>query len=363
MLLIEYTMDSISIYDTQFYGFLKKYIYFLIIISIIFYIYFYTTKKAKSKDSKNYIHNIFYIFMIFLIFFVIDMMKSEEKLLNNFIFILFFSVLSLYIANYVICKYYYNGFWKSLFYSILSNILVFLLFSLVIYFLIYKNGIQESDAVLIQFNYSFLNNQTFLNYSFIFFIALLYFFTITNKNSKAGKLLNKNIISFMGFIYLYFIIIYYCIKMKILNVKQIFNFGIINLALFFLLYIFVNYKILDSISKICYTKRKNLKKYEKHKSIQDLIMLFLLISIVIILMLDDNRNWSSFNYLSYLLITVFIFVSINKFSVIYPNISLLNFWASIEWIILSCYKSTDAFHSFSYMMMDNNYNLVKDKKL
>lgn len=356
-------MNSINIYDTQFIGFLKRYIYFLTLISIIFYIYFYMIKKSKSNDSRNYIQNILYIFLGFSLFFVYDMFNSNQKLLNRFTYILFFSLLSLYILNYVICRYYYNGFWKSFFYSLLLTLLVFIVFILVIYFFIYKVGIQDSNAVFIQFNYAFLSNKSYLYYSTFFFIILLYFFYKSNGNSKASKLLNKNILNFFGFIYLYISIIYYCIKTKFLNIKHILNFIIINLALFYLFYIFINYTLLDNISKICYNKKRKTEDYKKHKSTQDLLILLLLISIVIILMLDDNRNWSNFNYLSYLIVTIFILLCINKFSVIYPSISLLNFWATIEWIILSIYKSTDAFNSFSYIMMDNNYNLTKTKNL
>lgn len=76
-------------------------------------------------------------------------------------------------------------------------------------------------------------------------------------------------------------------------------------------------------------------------------------------MLDDNRSWSFYNYLSFLLISIFIFISLSSLTVQYPEIGPITLWGSIEWIILITYNTHDTFNSLSHVMMDNKYNLIK----
>ena len=63
------------------------------------------------------------------------------------------------------------------------------------------------------------------------------------------------------------------------------------------------------------------------------------------------------NYLSYLLVTVYIIYCLFTLSSSYPSISMLSFWGFIEWCILTSYNNHDTFNSFSFVMMNHKYNL------
>ena len=88
----------------------------------------------------------------------------------------------------------------------------------------------------------------------------------------------------------------------------------------------------------------------------------LLISIVLTLILNDIRKWSVKTYLSYILITIFVFACMFYYSTTYPSIGLLSFWNFIEWCILTSYNNHDTFNSFSFVMMNHKYNLKSKNK-
>lgn len=349
---------SMGFFDqSQFRYFLKNYIYFIILIFIVIYINLYIDKKAKSTNVVNYNRLILYCFIAFLTLFISDILVSEQKLLNKFIYILLFSILSVFISNYVIVNYFYDGFWWGSLYSSISCVCIIALFGFSFWYSIENKGKSLSDPVFLQFNYASYINQSFSKFSMGFFPLLGVLFYMFNFNNAFGRWASQNILGLMTIVYILSIGFNYAIKIRLINKKQILTTSIVMISLWYLFFILSNYFLISSMTDIC--NGVSPAPSNKDKSNKGQLLSFLLLaSIVIILILDDNRSWSFYNYLSYILISIYLFACISSYSSQYPQIGLLTFWGLVEWGILTTYNKHDTFNSFSFVMMDNKYNLV-----
>lgn len=347
--------------DSQYIYFLKNYIYFLILLFMVFYINFYIDKKAKSLNVVNYNNTILYLFIGFLAIFISDVMVSEQKLLNKFVYLLIFSILSVFISVVVITQYYYDGFWMGALYLLVAFLLIFVLFGFSFWYAIKNNGKKFSEPIFLQFNYAIFENDGIIKFCYIFFIALALLFYFFNYNNSFGRWSTQNIIGIMSFIFIIVFGFQYAFKIRLLNKKQILNASLVMICIWYLMFIITNYFLLNSLTDICNGKSPAQTNKVESNKIQ-LYNILLLVSIVIMLLLDDNRSWSFFNYLSFLIITVYIFFCLFTLTNQYPQIAPLSLWSFIEWIILVTYNSHDTFNSFSFVMMDNKYNLIAKNK-
>ena len=154
---------------------------------------------------------------------------------------------------------------------------------------------------------------------------------------------------------------YYAISIRLIDSKSILNTIIAYLLLLYVVSVFQSYFLLDSIQNTCYGLGPVNEK-KKQSAFAELLFNLLLISIVLMLILNDVRKWSFYNYLSYILITIFIIICIFSYSAKYPSISLLSLWGFVEWCILTSYNNHDTFNSFSFVMMNHKYNLKSTNK-
>ena len=341
---------------TEFRYFCNKFLRLIILIGMVFYLNIYISEKSRVINSYNYNKAILYFFILYIFIIVSDMMTYESDYLNNLVYILLFCVLTIYIVNYLIHKYMYKGFWLSLLISFAFSILIFGVFLLCVWYSIYSQDKAVSDPVFLQFSYAYENNISLTQFMQYFFPICALLFWATNMDNKLGNFLNPNVMGFMTFIIICYVGFYYAISIRLIDKKQILNTLISFLILLYVISVFQSYFLLDSIQNTCYGTG-SVDEKKKNSAFAELLFLLLIISIVLILILNDIRKWSFFNYLSYLFITVFIILCMFTYSAIYPSTALLSFWGFIEWCILTSYNNHDTFNSFSFVMMNHKYHL------
>ena len=344
-------MEEIS----QFRHFLYKFLRLIAIFTIVLYINRYIAEKSHNIKSYNYNRTILYFFLVYLGILISDMMTLESDYVTRMIYFTVFCVLTLYAVNWAVFKYMYYGFWLSLLVSFGFSILVGGIFVIAFIYGIYNQGDKIRDPVFLQFNYSEFINSSLTSFIMYFFPLLGLLFWMTSSNSKIGNYLNQNIMGFMATVMIIYIGISYAIKIKLLNPKQILNTYFTYLCIMYVIGVLQSYMLIDSIHNTCYgtgfveSKGKN--------AMAELLNNLLIVSVILMLILNDIRKWSFFNYASYLIITVYIFMCLFSYSTKYPSVGLLSFYGFIEWCILSSYNTHDTGNSFHYVMMNHRYNL------
>lgn len=345
---------------SEFRYFLYKFLKLLVVITIVFYINRYIAEKSRNIKTYNYNRVILYGFFLYIGLLIFDMLTYESEFLNRLITYFLFCIISLYFINWAVYKYMYKGFWLSFLISFCFTILFGGIFTLAFYYGIASNGEKISDPIFLQFNYSENVNASLTSFMTYFFPICGIIFWATNFNNKIGDYLNQNCMGLLSTIMIIYMLSWYAIKIKLLNPKQILNTFITYFVILYVISVVQTYFLIDSIYNTC--NNLGFEQAKTKNATAELLMNILFISIIIMLILNDIRKWSFYNYLGYILITVFIFVCMFSLSVKYPSIGLLSFYGFIEWCILSSYNSHDTGNSFHFVMMNNRYNLKSLEK-
>lgn len=345
---------------SEFKYFLYKFLKLLIVVTIVFYINRYISVKSKNIKSYTYNRTILYGFYAYIGLIIFDILTYESDFVNRLVIYFLFCILSLYFINWAIFKYMYKGFWLSFLISFAFTALFGIIFTIAFYYGIVSNGEKISDPVFLQFNYSYKINESLNTFMTYFFPICGIIFWATNYNNKIGTYLNQNLMGLLSSIMIIYIFTWYAIKIKLLNPKQILNTIITYFVILYILSVFQSYFLLDSIQNTCYGG--GLTESKTKSDIVELLINLLVISVIILLILNDVRKWSFFNYSSYIAITIFVFVCLFSLSAKYPSIGLFSLWNFIEWCILTSYNSHDTGNSFSFVMMNHRYNLKSTNK-
>jgi hypothetical protein len=345
--------------SNEFKYFLKKFLKIVVMFGIIFYINIGISNNCLNIKSYYYNRSILYFLLLYLCIFISDIFTSDSDYVNKFVYALLACILLIYFVNYLIYNYMYKGFWLSLLISFGFSILIFGIFAISFWYSIESK--EKNRPLFLQFNYADFNNNTMTNFILYFFILYGFLFWLTNTNSKIGIYLNQNITGLLAMILVIYIIFSYAIKIKLIDSKQILNTVFTYFCVLYVIGIIQTYFIIDSVHNTCYGLEPTNENKEKGVK-AEIFGNLLLVSIVIILILNDIRKWSFMNYLSYLLVTLYIIYCLVTLSSSYPSISMLSFWGFIEWCILTSYNNHDTFNSFSFVMMNHKYNL-KSKNL
>jgi len=340
--------------SNEFKYFLKKFLKIVVMFGIIFYINIGISNNCLNIKSYYYNRSILYFLLLYLCIFISDIFTSDSDYVNKFVYTLLACILLIYFVNYLIYNYMYKGFWLSLLISFGFSILIFGIFAISFWYSIESK--EKNRPLFLQFNYADFNNNTMTNFILYFFILYGFLFWLTNTNSKIGIYLNQNITGLLAMILIIYIIFSYAIKIKLIDSKQILNTVFTYFCVLYVIGIIQTYFIIDSVHNTCYGLEPTNENKEKGVK-AEIFGNLLLVSIVIILILNDIRKWSFMNYLSYLLVTLYIIYCLVTLSSSYPSISMLSFWGFIEWCILTSYNNHDTFNSFSFVMMNHKYNL------
>lgn len=345
---------------SEFRYFLYKYIKLLVVFTIVFYINRYIDEKSKNIKSYSYNRAMLYGFFLYIGLLVFDILTYESEYVNKLVVYLLFCVLSLYFINWVIFKYMYKGFWLSLLISFCFTILFGGLFLIAFYYGIVSNGEEYSDPAFLQFNYSENINSSLTSFMTYFFPIAGIIFWATNSNNKIGTYLNQNLMGLLATIMIIYIISWYAIKIKLLNPKQILNTIISYFIILYVISVVQTYFLIDSVHNTCYGI--GFEQSKKKSAMGELLGNLLLVTIVLTLILNDIRKWSFYNYLGYIIISVFVFTCMFYYSAKYPSIGILSLWNFVEWCILTSYNTHDTGNSFSFVMMNHRYNLKSLEK-
>ena len=350
-------MENIS----QFRYFLYKFIRFIIIVTIILYINRYISEKSHNIKSYQYNRTMLYLFFLYLGIFISDIMTYESDYVTRMVYYIIFCILSIYFLNWAIFKYMYYGFWYSFLISLGSTLLIGLIFMAAFIYGIYGQGEKIRDPVFLQFNYSEFVNSSITNFITYFFPIVGLVYWLTSSNSKLSNYLNQNLMGLFTTILFIFIAGIFAIKIKLLNPNQILNTVFTYYGVLYILFIVQTYFLIDSIHNSCYGL-SSVENAKKDEAGAELLRNLLILSIILMLILNDIRKWSFFNYSSYLIITIFILLCLFSYSTKYPSVGLLSFYGFIEWCILSTYNTHDTGNSFHFVMMNQKYNLKNVNK-
>ena len=346
---------------TEFSYFSSKSLILIIVTNIIFYINRYIAENARNMNSYNYNIYMLYAYLIYIAVLVFEIYTYESEHPSRLVNLLMVSVLLLYASNWAIVKYLKKGFWVNLFASFGICFFIYGIYIAGSYVSIKSLGSQISDPIFFTFNYAFEINQSLFKFMYTIFPIVFISFASWNYNTKASQLINQNIMGFFtSFIYV-FIMLISAIKVQLLNKKQFLNLSISYHLVLYVFSIIGTYVVLNSIKDACNGLADTVNSKKEADLIQ-LIINLILISIIIMLILNDVRKWSFFNYLSYLLITAFVIIVFFGLTTKYPSISLFSLWSVVEWFILTTYNTHDTGNSFSFVMMNHKYNLASTNK-
>lgn len=338
-----------NFFNSNYYIFMKNYLYFIILFSITFYILLYISNTSKNSIIIGETKIFFYLLIIFLFIVINDIMSTPQEDLNKFILLILLSLIIIYICGYFINKYYSNEGFNDRFKKILLIIIfVFIIFSIIIYFEYQRKNPNIAYNLYQNFNSGFNKNFNFL----IFFTFYIFIYKLvdyyTNWNSELTNILSPTILGGFLLFFIFCILIFLALKMKIINNRQILNSFLALFAITILLGFVYVYIFMKSLNTIC----EEGKEYSQENEWKiEILINLIIISIIIILWLDDSRNWHQMGSLLFVFATIIMFISMFYYSSIYPSISLLSFWLFIEWIIILYRRKENTKNSMHFSFM------------
>ena len=336
-----------NFFKSNFFYFMKYFLYFITLSTICFYITIYIDKNANNSLIKVETKVLFYILIMFLIIIINDILETPLESLNQFIMIILFFMIISYSINYLIQHYYNSN--KEINKILLTFgiiLLIYILFSVIIYFIFKKEDKNIGTPLYTAFNTSIKKNLGFLTFITILYYIYKKLFTLFNKNTFLTDILGSTILGGILIFVVFVFIIFLCIKLKIINSKQILNTFIVLYSILFFLILIGIYIFMQSMGNICVNKdnSKNIDNQEK-------VILLILASIIGILWLDDTRNWHQIGSIIFIIITLFTFYVMFYYSQLHPSIGLMSFWLFIEWLIIIFYRKENSKNSMHYSFM------------
>ena len=345
-------------FESEYFLFMKYFLYFIITFSIIIHIILNIDNETSNMKIFYLNKALFYFFILFICVIINDILDTKLQFLWKFVFIILSALVLVYISNNLLINRYNKGEWKTFGLSLLSTFVIFLLVCAIVYFTILGKGERYSDPIFLQFNYA-----VYINYSFLLFI-LFYFIFIksvtywTDWDTYFTDMISVAIYGFLLILFVFIIFIHLAIKIKLITSIQQLNTFIAILVFILFLGILQLYFFISGIKSICDNKLKVKESKEESNKIERLTLI-LLFCILVVLWLDDSRQWLQSEYFLFILATLVIIACMFHYSMIYPSISILSLWGFIEWCILVCYNGHDTWNSFNFVMQNTKYNLRK----
>jgi len=331
-----------NFFKTEFYFFIKNYLYFIIFFSIIFYIIIEIINNTKNKLIITETKIFFYISIIFLFIMISDILEKPYDSVNKFIYIILFSIIILYICNYLIIKYYnQSSFIKKILLIIGISIIISILFILFVSFM----GLRKID-VYNSFNYSINKNYYFLVFFMIYMLLYKFTFDSLNLNSTLTDILTPAVLGLLLIAFIFILIINLCLKLKIIKKINILNSFFSFIALLFFFGILSIYIFMNSLSTICKTDEPS-----ENSSNEEIVIILMFISIFIILWLNDSRNWHRNGSIAFVFSSIIAFYTMFYYSIYHPNISMISLWLFIEWLMIYFKKKENSKNSVHFSFM------------
>lgn len=343
------TLNNIkNFFKTDFYFFIKNYLYFIVLFSIIFYILLYINKNAKSKSDIVITKVFFYLVIIFLFIIISDILETPLELQQKFIFIIFSSLILTYMISMLIEHFYKDdNFYYKLLKVFIGSLIIYVSTVISIYFTFKKKKDIAMDLYN-SFNYAIGKNLIFLIYLFIYLFIYQTSFSFFDKmNSSLANILSPAVLGLLLIFFIFTFIIYIAHKMKIINKFQYLNTFIALFAISIFLALNYAHIFMSSLSTIC-KEKVNTQTVDQ----EERYSILLLISIFIILWYDDSRNWHTSGSILFVLASLFGLYCMFYYSTTHPSVGLLSFWFFIEWLIIVFYRKQNSRNSIHFSFMD-----------
>ena len=333
-------------FKSDFYFFMKYYFYFLVLFSTCFYILMYLN-NSKNPTSRSESKVFFYLLLIFLFMVISDILSTPQESLDKFMMIVIFSLILVYIMSKIINYYNPSDFGKN-FWSIFGiSLFIYFAVLLVIYFTFEKKDKNKASNLYSTFNYAIIKNLSFL----IFFTIYLFIFntaySVFDSNTNLSTILQPAILGILLIFFIFCVIIYIALKSKLINKNQVLNTLLALSSISIFLGLMLLQTFMSSLSTICANDEEN-----KSGDNTENICMLIIISIIIVLWYDDERNWHQIGSILFVIITIFALYVMFSYSATHPSCGLLSFWLFIEWCILISYRKLNSKNSLHYSFMN-----------
>ena len=336
-------------FKSDFYFFLKNYLYYIVLFSICFYLLLYVNNTSRNKTEIIITKIFFYLMIVFLFVIINDILETPLEYQKKFIMILIFSLIATYIVSHIV-EYFFGKrtFYSKLLIIFIASIIIFVINIIIIYLTFYRDNNTKTNKLFSNFNSAIRKNIFFLIFAFIILVIYntLYRF-FHSWNSNLSDILSASLLGLLFIFFVFSFIAYLAYKMKIINKMQILNTYISLFSISIFICFLYAYIFLSSTDKICKSNQKVDSMYK-----EEIMSILLLISIIIILWYEDERNWHNYGSVLFLLASVFGLYCMFYYSLLHPNISLLSFWFFIEWLIILFYRKENSKNSIHFSFMN-----------
>jgi hypothetical protein len=347
---------DLSIFKSEYFNFMKNYLIFLILFSICFYALLYINSTSKNGVIINETNVFYYLLLIFLFIVINDIMSTPQEGLIKFVLLILFSLLIIYISSNLINTYFdKDTFLTRLSKVLISCLIVFIIFMIIIYFEFYKINKTISNNLFSNFNIGYNKNYIFLIFFTIYIYIFKYIEHIANWNTTLSDIVSPIILGSFLLFFIFCIIVFLAIKLKIIDNKQYLNDFIVFLSIATFLGFIQVYIFMTSLNGICDPGQNNQNNNDTTSTdsyiSKSTIINLMIISLIIILWLDDSRSWYQMGSILFIFATIIALMSMFYYATIYPSTSLLSFWLFIEWIIIIFRKRENSKNSLHYTFM------------
>jgi len=308
-----------------------------------------TTVATVITETKM----IFYILLGILFYFVSDLLRTEDGS-GALAYIIIFALFISYISNYILTKYYNGPSAYEILISFGISIGTYLIALLFIYLIKNKSYFENSKEIF--------NNAYDKNYGYsLFFFFLLIIYTLILKfyslDSFKNKIMQPAVLGIFLIIFIFSFIIFICRNIGLINRNQYLDtFLVLITMLIACIYIYI-YFFLGSLSSVCEIPKGEAKKEEadnknvKFISEETTVSTLLLLSIFLLLWIDDSKVWYQKEYLIFIFVSFMVFASLFFYSTKFPSTGILSLWLLIEWIITWYKNGGNAKNSVHYVAL------------
>jgi len=341
--------EGISTFQkSDFYIFFKNYFYFVILFTLCFYSILYVNSNTNNKTIIVETKVFFYICIMLLFIIVNDILETPLESLQPFLLSIIYSLIFIYAFSHIITYYYKGELYFSKFKLIMiTSLIIFLSTSTYLYYSYQVKNPKLAIELFSSFTYSLNKNFTFLAFLTIYLIIYRSVFISLDWNSNLTDILAPTVLGGLLIFFVFCLIIYICYKMKIISKIQFLNSFISLFSIAFFLGLTAINTFMSSMGEIC----KNKDEVEETSGSKEIVILLMIVSILIILWLDDTRNWHQTGSILFVFATIITFYCLFYYSIKYPDTIIIALWLFVEWCILTGYRKENSKNSIHFSFM------------
>ena len=346
---VGFKQSIINFFKSDFFDFIKKYLFFIVLFTLCFYLLYYVDDSTKNNMIISETKLFFYLVIIFIIVIVNDLIEINQEYLFKFTFLILFSlIISYYTMTYIYQINNLSNSQKNIF-ILLSTLFIGLVTMIIFYFEFKKKHTFASFNLMKSFNKAINKNYYFMIFIFIYIFLYSRIYYHLSWNNSLTDILCPTVLGTVLLLFIFCLFIFIALKMKIINQINILNSFIVFFSILFFVGVSNLFVFLHSLNSVC--EEATPDSVEQSNNIEKLTLL-IIFSIIIILWLDDSRDWHQIGSIFFIVATIIILSSMFYYSTVYPSISLLSFWAFIEWIIIIFTKKENSKNSFHHSFMN-----------